>query len=87
VFAHVIEGSGNTVEKLFNNIIYDSRHTHITLLQNTMTHVRLFFRSPMAFVEIGDMPYISSLYASAEPIDRRKASAAILKALRPVLLG
>ena len=83
-FAQIIEGSPSEVNQLYKDILYDERHHSVTLLQHTVTNIRLFPRWPMALVELDDMSYVGRLSVQSTPGDLRKACLSILKSLRPV---
>jgi hypothetical protein len=86
MFAHVIEGTSAAVEDLYPKIMRDGRHNRVLTLQYTLVRVRLFASWPIAFLRVGTMPHAKALDARSMPIELRKASIAILKAFRPILL-
>ena len=85
-FAHVIEGPPSSVTKLYSNIIHDTRHSNITLLQHAVVNVRLFSYWPIVYVEVDRIPHIDNLGVRSTPVDLRKARVSILKSFRPILL-
>ncbi len=86
-FAQIIEGAPSEVNLLYKDILHDKRHHSITLLQHTVTNIRLFPRWPLALVEVDDMSYVGRLSVQSTPGDLRKACLSILKSLRLVLCG
>ncbi len=86
-FAQVLEGPPSKINQLYKNILRDERHQDVTLLQHTVTNIRLFHRWPMALVEVDDMSYVGRLSVQSTPEDLRKVCLSILKSLRPVLCG
>lgn len=87
MFAHVVEGPAAAVRTLYSQITNDKRHGNITTLQRVLVHVRLFNSWPIAFMRVKNIPWARALDAQSGPAALRKASVAILKAFRPVLLG
>lgn len=87
MFAHVVEGPAAAARTLYSKIINDRRHGNVTTLQRILVHVRLFNSWPIAFMRVKNIPCIRALNARSGSAALRKASIAILKAFRPVLLG
>lgn len=85
-FAHVIEGPQSSVIKLYSNIIHDTRHGNITLLQHAVVNVRLFSYWPIVYVEVGQISHIDNLNIRSTPADLRKAYVSILKSFRPIFV-
>ena len=86
MFAHVVEGPSVAVENLYARIMRDKRHARVLTLQHTVVHVRLFGFWPVTFLRVDTVPDASMLDARSTPLEKRKASGSILKALYPVLL-
>lgn len=86
-FAQIIEGAPSEVNLLYRAILRDERHHSVTLLQHTVTNIRLFPRWPIALVEVDDMSYIGRLSVQSTREDLRKACLSILKSLRPAFCG
>ena len=86
MFAHIVEGPAAVAGTLYSKIINDRRHGNVTTLQRILVHVRLFNSWPIAFMRVKNIPCIRALNARSGPAALRKASIAILKAFRPVLL-
>lgn len=87
MFAHVVEGPAAAVRTLYCKITDDKRHENITTLQRILVvGVRLFNDWPIAFVRVKHIPWAKGLDARSAPAALRKASIAVLKAFRPVLL-
>ena len=85
--AQIIEGPPPQVNLLYRRVLRDERHHSITLLQHTVTNIRLFPRWPMVLVEVDDMSYVGRLSVQSTSGDLRRACLSILKSLRPVLYG
>lgn len=86
-FAQIVEGPPLEVDQLYKNLLNDERHHSVTLLQHTITNVRLLHRWPMALVEVDDMSYIGRLSVQSTPKDTRRVCLSILKSLHPLLCG
>jgi len=86
-YAQVLEGPITSIERMYSKLVDDERHYGHELLLYVGTHVRLFPRSALAFVEVDHMPGVSRLNSRSTPLDRRRAYLAIMAALRPLLLG
>lgn len=84
--AQVIEGPSSQVNQLYKVVLYDERHRNVTLLQRTVTNIRLIPQWSMALVEVDDMSYVGRLSVQSTPEDLRKARLSILKSLRPAIL-
>ena len=85
-FAQVAEGSVASIEGMYSRIVDDKRHHGVELLRYVATHVRLLPLWPLAFVEVGRIPGIGRIDGRSTPLDRRRACASVLAALRPLLL-
>lgn len=85
--AQIIEGPPSEINLLYGNVLRDERHHSITLLQYTITNVRLFPQWSMGLVEVNDMSYVGRLSIQSTPGDFREACLSILKSLRPAFCG
>lgn len=86
-FAQIIEGPPSEINLLYGNVLHDERHHGVTLLQYTVTNVRLFPQWSMGLVEVDDMSYVGKLSIQSTPGDFRKACLSILKSLHPAFYG
>ncbi len=86
-FAQVLEGPITSVGSMYSKLIDDERHYGNELLLYVGTHVRLFPRSALAFVEVDHIPGVAHLNSRSTPLDRRRAYLSVMAALRPLLLG
>lgn len=86
-FAQIIEGPPSGINLLYGNVLRDERHHGITLLQYTITNVRLFPQWSMGLVEVDDMSYVGRLSIQSTPGDFREACLSILKSLHPAFYG
>lgn len=86
-FAQIIEGPASEVNLLYKSILHDERHHSVTLLQHTVTNIRLFPRWSMTLLEVDDMSYVGRLSVQSTPGDLRKSCLSILKSLRPAFCG
>lgn len=86
-FAQVIEGSPPEINRLYKKILHDERHQCVTLLQHTVTNIRLFPQWPMTLVEVDDLAYVGNLAGQSTPGELRKACLLILRSLRPAFWG
>ena len=87
MFAQVVEGLPAAVMELYSRIMRDRRHNSVLTLQYVLVHVRLFAAWPAAFLRVGTMTHVAALDARSTPAELGKASASILMASRPILLG
>lgn len=86
-FAQIIEGPPSEINLLYGNVLRDERHHGITLLQYTVTNVRLFPQWSMGLMEVDDMSYVGKLSIQSTPGDFREACLSILKSLHPAFYG
>lgn len=86
MFAQVVEGPSAAVRTLYSSIARDKRHAKVLTLQHTLVHVRLFSFWPVALLRVDAVPGVGALDARSTPMELRRASISILKALRPILL-
>lgn len=86
MFAHVVEGTQAAVKDLYAKIMRDKRHDRVLTLQYVLVYVRLFGLWPIAFLRVGALPHLRTLDARSTPTERRKTSASILQAFRPIFL-
>ncbi len=86
-FVQVLEGPITPIESMYSKLLADERHYGNELLLYVGTHVRLFPRSALAFVEVDHIPGVAQLNSRSTPLDRRRAYLSVMAALRPLLLG